>query len=67
MRLTLLERKEKRTRQKKEGSETLMVTQKGTEWKCDICGQVFGRIENAIYHEIHCFPKKEKKEAKPNE
>jgi len=37
-----------------------MVTQQGTEWKCDICGEIFGRIENAIYHEMHCFPKKKK-------
>jgi len=51
-------------RQPEEGSENIMVTQKGTEWKCDICGQVFDRIDNAIYHEIHCFPKKEKKEVK---
>lgn len=29
-----------------------MIVQKGTEWECDICHEVFGRVENAIYHDF---------------
>ena len=29
-----------------------MIKQIGTEWKCDVCGEVFGRVENAIVHDF---------------
>lgn len=29
-----------------------MIKQKGTEWECTICGEIFGRIENAVFHDF---------------
>ena len=29
-----------------------MIKQKGTEWECSICGEIFGRVENAIVHDF---------------
>ena len=26
------------------------VTQKGSQWKCDYCGRLFNRAENAVAH-----------------
>jgi len=28
------------------------ITQRESEWKCDICGEIFGRVENAIVHDF---------------
>lgn len=29
-----------------------MIQQKGTEWECSICGEMFGRVENAVFHDF---------------
>ncbi len=29
-----------------------MIKQKGVEWECDVCGEIFGRVDNALVHDF---------------